>query len=232
MVFFFPSSFEGGGIGKVAQCVLHPRLGSFTSFFQVICVHSLVGMVDNEVLRVNEAPTDWSSFSRGLLSPGLQGTIFPRAVSEGAVRSLALASLGIPEEGFFSGRSATWCRVPSTSAMHEMVTKRNIAPELRVILFLKVTAIELTLTNDTPHTWHASCLCLVSDRTPGGTVVVLLGRTVLLIVAQWFVLEAQERESDDFLQVQAALRGVIPYFLGWLCMCGVFTSGVSRMERC
>jgi hypothetical protein len=152
----------------VAQCVLHPQLGSFTSFFRVIRVHSLVGMVDNGVLRVNEAPTDLSSFSRGLLSPGLQGTIFPRAVSGGAVRSLALASLGIPEEGFFSGRSTMWCRVPSTSAMHEMVTKRNIAPELRVILFLKVTAIELTLTNDTPHTWRASCRCLVSDRTPGG----------------------------------------------------------------
>jgi hypothetical protein len=27
------------------------------------------------------------------------------------------------------------------------------------------------------------CWCLVSDHTPGGTLVVLLGRTVLLIVA-------------------------------------------------
>jgi hypothetical protein len=35
-VFFFLSSFEGGGIGKVAWCVLLPRLGSFTSFFRVI----------------------------------------------------------------------------------------------------------------------------------------------------------------------------------------------------
>jgi hypothetical protein len=55
--------------------------------------------------------------------------------------------------------------------------------------------------------------------------VVLLGRTVLLIVARWFVPEARERErereSGDFLQVRAALRGVIPYFLGWLC--GMFT---------
>jgi hypothetical protein len=53
--------------------------------------------------------------------------------------------------------------------------------------------------------------------------VVLLGRTVMLIVAQWFVLGAREskRETDDFLQVWAALRGVIPFFLGWLCMCDV-----------
>jgi hypothetical protein len=127
-VFFFPSSFEGGGIENVARCVLLPRLRTFTSFFRVIRVHSLVGEVDNGVLRVSEAPTNRSSFSRGLLNPGLRGTIFPRAVSGGAVRSLALASLGIPEEYFFSGGSAMRCRVPSTSSMHEMVPKRNIAP--------------------------------------------------------------------------------------------------------
>jgi hypothetical protein len=53
--------------------------------------------------------------------------------------------------------------------------------------------------------------------------MVLLGRTVLLIVARWFVLGAREskRETSYFLQVQAALRGVIPYFLGWLYMCGM-----------
>jgi hypothetical protein len=31
----------------------------------------------------------------------------------------------------------------------------------------------------------------------------------------------RERERSDFLQVRAALRGVIPYFLGWVCMCDV-----------
>jgi hypothetical protein len=30
-----------------------------------------------------------------------------------------------------------------------------------------------------------------------GTLVVLLGRTVLLIVARWFVLEARERERES-----------------------------------
>jgi hypothetical protein len=78
--------------------------------------------------------------------------------------------------------------------MHVMVSRRDVAPRLRVILFLKVMAIELTLINDTPPTWRASCRCLVSDRTPWGTLVVLLGRTVLLIVARWFMPEAQERE--------------------------------------
>jgi hypothetical protein len=118
------------------------------------------------------------------------------------------------------------------SAMHEMVPKQNRAPGLRVILFLKVTTIELTLINDTSPTWRANCQCLVSDRTPGSTLVVLLGRTVSLIVARWIMSDARERESGNFLQVWAALRGIIPYFLGWLCMCGVLTSGVSRMERC
>jgi hypothetical protein len=36
------------------------------------------------------------------------------------------------------------------SAMHEMVPKQNIAPGLRVILFLKTMAMELALINDTP----------------------------------------------------------------------------------
>jgi hypothetical protein len=80
--------------------------------------------------------------------------------------------------------------------MHEMVPKLNIALGLRVILFLNVIAIELTLINDTPPTWRASCRCLVSDRTPGDTRMVLLGRTVLLIVARWFVLGARERVRE------------------------------------
>jgi hypothetical protein len=90
-------------------------------------------------------------------------------------------------------------------------------------------AIELALINDTPPTWRASYRCLVSDRTPGDTLVVLLGRTVLLIVARWFVLEAREskRETNDFLQVRAALRGAIPYFLGVALYVWCVTSGAS-----
>jgi hypothetical protein len=38
------------------------------------------------------------------------------------------------------------------------------------------------------------CRCLVSDRTPRVTLAVLLGWTVLLTVAQWFVLGARERD--------------------------------------
>jgi hypothetical protein len=96
--------------------------------------------------------------------------------------------------------------------MHEMVLKRIIAPWLRVILFLRVTTIELTLINDTPPTWRASCRYLVSDRTPRATLMVILGRTVSLIVAQWFVPGARERERERKRDRQ-------------------FSSGLGRFER-
>jgi hypothetical protein len=109
-----------------------------------------VGEVDNGVFRVSVTLTDQSFLSRRFLNFSPQGIIFPRAASGGAVCSLAPASLGIPEEGFFLGRYAMQCRVLSSSAMHEMVPKWNIAPGQRVILFLKVMAIELALINNTP----------------------------------------------------------------------------------
>jgi hypothetical protein len=78
-------------------------------------------------------------------------------------------------------------------------------------------------------TMNERCWCLVSDRTPRDTIAVLLGRTVLLIVAQWFVPRARER--DDFPQVRAVLRGVIPYFLGWVCMYGVLQVASPEWRR-
>jgi hypothetical protein len=114
--------------------------------------------------------------------------------------------------------------------MDEMVPKQNMVPGRRAILHLEVMAIELAWINDTPPTWRASYWCLEPNCTPRVTLAVLLGRTVLLIVTQWFVLDAQKRETDNFLQVRAAWRGVIPYFLGWIYMWWV-TSDVSWMEK-
>jgi hypothetical protein len=74
-----------------------------------------------------------------------------------------------------------------------MVPKQKIAPRLKVILLLKMMAMELALIDDTPPTWRASCRCLVSDRTPEGTLVVLLGRTVSWIVTRWFAPGTKER---------------------------------------
>jgi hypothetical protein len=48
---------------------------------------------------------------------------------------------------------------------------------------------------------------------------VFLGRMVSLIITRWFALwyeRERERETRGFQQVRAALRSVIPYFLGWL----------------
>jgi hypothetical protein len=72
------------------------------------------------------------------------------------------------------------------------------------------------------------CRCLGPDRAPRLPLEVLLGRTVLLTVARWFVLGARET-IDNFLQIQAAWRGVIPYFLVWIFMWWV-TGGFSSMK--
>jgi hypothetical protein len=52
---------------------------------------------------------------------------------------------------------------------------------------------------------------------PGLPLTVLLGRTVLLTVTQWFVRDARET-TGNFLHVWAALRCVTPYFLAWIFM--------------
>jgi hypothetical protein len=108
------------------------------------------------------------------------------------------------------------CRVPSSSATDEMVPKQNTDPGRRTILCWKVTAIELAWIGDTPPTWRASYRCFGSDRAP--RVVpqgALWSRKVSPTVARWFVPDAREI-VDDFLQVRAAWRCVIPYVLEWI----------------
>jgi hypothetical protein len=138
--------------------------------------------VDNRVLWAREALTDWPSILWGLLSSDLCGPMHCRAMSGGMARGFTLVSYGISEEGFFLGGVAMRCRFPSTSATHE-----KIAPRLKVILLLKMMAMELALIDDTPPTSRASYRCLVSDRTPRGTLMVLLGSTVSWIVTRCFV---------------------------------------------
>jgi hypothetical protein len=82
-----------------------------------------------------------------------------------------------------------------------------------MILCWKVTAIELAWIDDTPPTWRASCRCFGSDCALGVTPQdAFRSRTVLSIVARWFVLDARET-VDGGLQVRAALRCVTPYVL-------------------
>jgi hypothetical protein len=115
-----------------------------------------VDEVDNGVLRVNE-------FS----APGLQVVVFARSAEGYAISCIAPAFSEIIEEGFLSGRSAMRCRVPSSSAIDEMVPKQNMDPGRRAVLCWKVMAIELAWISDTPPTWRANCRCFRSDRAPG-----------------------------------------------------------------
>jgi hypothetical protein len=194
----FLPSFEDEGAERPA---CHLSI-SFVSFFLVICVHSPVGEVDNDVLRVDDP---WT--------PSLLKVIFFRGAGGCAFSCFAPIFPGISEEDFLSGGSAMRCRVPSSSATDEIVPKQNVDPGRRMILCWKVTAIELAWIDDTPPTWRASYRCFGSDRAP---VVTPQGasrsRTVLSTVARWFVLDAQET-VDNGLQVRAALRCVTPYVL-------------------
>jgi hypothetical protein len=129
--------------------------------------------VDNGVLRVNE-------FS----APGLQEVVFAQSAGGCAISCFLPAFLEIIEEGFLSGRSTMRCRVPSLSAMDEMVPKQNTDPGRRAIKCWKVTAIELAWISDTPPTWRASCWCFGSDRAPGvAPRGAFCSRTVLPTVA-------------------------------------------------
>jgi hypothetical protein len=152
-----------------------------------------VDEVDNGVLRVNE-----------FFAPGLQEVVFARSAGGCTISCFVPTFPEIIEEGFLSGGSAMRCRVPSSSSTDEMVPKQNTDPGQGVVLCWKVTSIELAWIRDTPSTWCASCRCFGSDRAPGvAPRGVFWSRTVLLTVAQWFVLDARET-VDNFIQVQAA----------------------------
>jgi hypothetical protein len=130
----------------------------------VICVHSFVGEVDSGVLRA-EGPS----------APILPEVIFFRSAGGCVFSCLAPIFPEIPKEGFFSGGFARRCRVPSSSAIDEIVPKQNMDLGRRMILRWKVTAIELAWIDDTPPTWRASCRCFGSDRAPRVIPKVLLG---------------------------------------------------------
>jgi hypothetical protein len=146
---------------------------SLVSFFLAIRVHSFVGEVDSGVSQVGE-----------LLAPASPETIFFRRAG-GCVSPVFPGFVG---GDFFSGGSAMRCRIPSSSAIDEIVPKQKMDPGRTVILLWKVTAIELAWIVDTPPTWRASCRCFGSDRTPGvAPQGVFWSRTVSTTVAKWFV---------------------------------------------
>jgi hypothetical protein len=149
----------------------------------VIYVHASIGEVDSGVLWVD-----------GPSAPSLLKVVFSRSVGGCTFSCFVPTFPEIFEGNFLSGGSAMRCIVPSSSAMDEMVPKQNTDPGRRTILHWKVTAIELAWINDTPPTWRASCRCFGSDRAPGvAPRGAFWSRTVLPIVARWFVLMHERR---------------------------------------
>jgi hypothetical protein len=53
-----------------------------------------------------------------------------------------MASFSDPKGDFLPGGTAMRCRVPSMFAIQEMVPKQKTAPRLKVIMLLKVSAME------------------------------------------------------------------------------------------
>jgi hypothetical protein len=154
----------------------------------VIRVHFSVGEVDNGVLRVD-----------GPSAPSLLKVVLARSAGGCAFSCFALTFPEIFEEDFLSSGSTMRCRVPSSSATDEMVSKQNTDPGWRTILCWKVTTIELAWISDTLPTWCASCRCFGSYRAPGvAPRGAFWSRTVLPTLARWFALEARET-VDNFV---------------------------------
>jgi hypothetical protein len=78
----------------------------FTSFYWVICVHSLVGEVDNRVRRVGEVVVDWPSTLWGILSFASCWTTPRRAIGgvAGAIRDFTAPSF-VSQGGYLLGWS-------------------------------------------------------------------------------------------------------------------------------
>jgi hypothetical protein len=157
---FFLFSFEGGGTRRAAR----RAFTSFASFFLVIRVHFSVEEVDSGVLRVDGSST-----------PGLQEVVFARSAGGCAFSCFALAFSEIVDEGFLAGGSTIRCRVPSSSAMDEMVPKQNTDPGRRMILRWKVMAIELAWISDTPLPGTPAIGVLGPTVHPGLPLEVLFG---------------------------------------------------------
>jgi hypothetical protein len=139
-------------------------LGAVVSLRRVISVHTHVGEVDNGVHRAGgEVVADRATGIRTLLGMVLCGTKAFCPASEilaGAVHDLPASSFDDLREAFFPNEATIRCKVPSWSAMQETVPMQKTTPGLKVIMALKVTAMELSFINVAPTTWRACYRCL------------------------------------------------------------------------
>jgi hypothetical protein len=181
VVMSFPSiSFEGGVVEMVAcgafRVMLDPK--ALTSFCRVIRVHTRVRDVDNGVRRAGgEAsigraagigsflgPPAFSVFLRGTKT--CRGSRTAGGILAGVVRNFHASASSFPRGDFFPDGSAMQCKAPSWSAMQEMDPKWKISLGLKVIIVLKMIAMESSSINVAAPTWRASCRCLGPDCAP------------------------------------------------------------------
>jgi hypothetical protein len=128
-----------------------------------------VGEVDNGICcargeDVADRAKDIRTFL-GMVLCGTKALCTAGGILVGVVRDFAAAAFSDPGDGFFPNGIVMQCKVSSWSAMQEMVPKQKISLGLKVVMALKVTAMELAFIKVAPPTWHASCRCLQSDHT-------------------------------------------------------------------
>lgn len=107
--------------------------------------------------------TDWPIGVGAFLGVVLHGTKTLYTVGgilASDVCDFLAVAFGVPREGFILDGPATRCKVPSWSAMQEMAPKQKIAPRLKMIMVLKMTAMVSSFINVIPPTWRATYRCL------------------------------------------------------------------------
>jgi hypothetical protein len=119
-----------------------------------------------------------------------------------------------------SGKKAPVLANAKAKANATVVSKEESTAELEVKEDMVLTKQAEEGTDDLISEFR-DCRCFGSDRAPRvAPRGAFWSRTVLPIVARWFMPDAQET-VDNFVQVWAALRRVIPYVLvRILCVVG------------
>jgi hypothetical protein len=152
--------------------VLDPE--AHASLCRVIRVHARVGDVGNGVRLVGSkasvgraksaatslGPPNFGSILRGTKTCRVSHGLEPASGILASCSWQPAAAFGATRKDFFPNASPMRCKIPPRSAMQGMDTKWKISPALKVIMVLKVIAMESSYINIAPHTWRASFRCL------------------------------------------------------------------------
>jgi hypothetical protein len=107
------------------------------------------------------------------------------------------------------------CKDSCPMVEHPVFTKQQHIHHFKTSKTWCITDMSLSVSSVRPHT----------RGYPRGAFGLdgVADRSLMVRVRSTRVRERKrKRETGDFLQDRAVFRGVIPYFLGWLCMRGMF----------